>query len=63
MKFNLKANTCTLLLILAIAAVTALSVNIKTCHGFTLYQILTGAMANLYIGDCIHKFYKWIARQ
>ena len=42
-KFNLKATTCTLLLILAIAAVTALSVSIKPCHRFTLYQILTGA--------------------
>jgi hypothetical protein len=62
MNFNLKATTCTSLLILAVVAATVLSVNIKTCHGLTLYQILTGAIANLYIGDCIYKFYKWIAK-
>lgn len=62
MKFNMKATICTSLLILAITAVTVLSVNIKTCHGLALYQILTGVIANLCIGDWIYKLYKWIAK-
>lgn len=63
MKFSMKAIACALLSILTIAAATVLSMSVKTCHGLTLYQILTGAIANMYIGDCINKFYKWVARQ
>lgn len=62
MKFSMKAITCTLLVILAIAAATVLSMSVKTCHGLALYQILTGAIANLCIGDWIYKFYKWIEK-
>lgn len=62
MKFSMKAIACALLSILTIAAATVLSMSVKTCHGLTLYQILTGVIANLCIGDWIYKLYKWIAK-
>lgn len=57
-----KARLCTALLVLVLAIVLTASFFVKNYYGITLYQIIISAIAYLWIGERIEKFYKWLLK-
>ena len=57
-----KARICTALLVVVMAVVLTGSFFVKNYHGITLYQIIIGAIAYLWIGEHIEKFYQWLIK-
>lgn len=57
-----KAGLCTTLLLIVIIIVLTASYFVKSYYGFTLYQLIIGAIAYLWIGDHIVKFYQYLIK-
>ena len=57
-----KARLCTALLIIVIAIMLTASFFVKSYYGFSLYQLIIDAIAYLWIGDHIKKFYQWLIK-
>ena len=57
-----KARLCTALLVIVLTIVLTASFFVKNYYEVTLYQIIIGAIAYLWIGDHIEKFYKWLIK-
>lgn len=57
-----KARIITVLLIIALSIVLTASYFVKSYYGFTLYQLIIGAIAYLWIGDHIEKFYQCLIK-
>lgn len=57
-----KARLCTALLIIVIAIMLTASFFVKSCYGFSLYQLIIDAIAYLWIGDHIEKLYQWLIK-
>lgn len=57
-----KARICTALLVVVMAVVLVGSFFVKNYYGITLYQIIIGAIAYLWIGEHIEKFYQWLIK-
>lgn len=55
-----KAIICTALIVVAMTVVLTTSFFIKNYYGVTLYQIIISAIAYLWIGEHIEKFYEWL---
>ena len=58
-----KARIITVLLIIILSIVLTASYFVKSYYGFTLYQLIIGAIAYLWIGDHIEKFYQYLIKQ
>lgn len=58
-----KAIICTSLLIIAMSVVLTASYFVKSHYGFSLYQLIIGAIAYLWVGDHIEKFYNWLRKE
>lgn len=57
-----KARLCTALLVLVLTVVLTASFFVKSYYGFSLYQLILGAIGYLWIGERIEKFYKWLLK-
>lgn len=57
-----KARLCTALLVIVMAVVLTASFFVKSPYGFSLYQVIMSAIAYLWIGDHINKFYQWLVK-
>ena len=57
-----KARVCTALLLVVIAVVLIGSFFVKSYYGFSLYQLIIGAIGYMWIGEHIEKFYKWLIK-
>jgi hypothetical protein len=57
-----KARLCTALLVLVLTIVLTASLFVKSYYGFSLYQLILGAIGYLWIGERIEKFYKWLLK-
>ena len=57
-----KARLCTALLVLVLTVVLTASFFVKSYYGFSLYQLILGAIGYLWIGERIEKFYKWLIK-
>ena len=57
-----KARIITILLIIVLSIILTASYFVKSYYGFTLYQLIIGAIAYLWIGDHIEKFYQGLLK-
>lgn len=57
-----KARLCTALLIIVTTIMLTASFFVKSYYGFSLYQLIIDAIAYLWIGDHIEKFYQWLIK-
>jgi hypothetical protein len=57
-----KARLCTALLVIVLTIVLTASFFVKSYYGFSLYQLILGAIGYLWIGEHIEKFYKWLLK-
>jgi hypothetical protein len=57
-----KARLYTALLVLVLTVVLTASFFVKSYYGFSLYQLILGAIGYLWIGERIEKFYKWLLK-
>lgn len=55
-----KAIICTILYVVVLIGIMAGSLMIKNEYGISLYNIITGVIANIWIGCSVEKFYKWL---
>lgn len=58
-----KARIITVLLIIALSIVLTASYFVKSYYGFTLYQLIIGAIGYMWIGDHIEKFYQYLIKR
>lgn len=57
-----KARIITILLIIILSVVLTGSYFVKSYYGFTLYQLIIGAIAYLWIGERAEKFYQYLIK-
>lgn len=55
-----KARIITVLLIIVLSIVLTASFFIKSYYGFSLYQLILGAIGYLWISEHIEKFYQYL---
>jgi hypothetical protein len=58
-----KARLCTALLVIVLTIALTASFFVKSYYGFSLYQLILGAIGYLWIGERIEKFYKWLLKE
>lgn len=57
-----KARIITGLLIIVLSIVLTASYFVKSHYGFTLYQLIIGAIGYMWIGEHLEKFYKTLLK-
>lgn len=59
-----KAILCTVLYIIVLVVSLTASFFIKNNeYGISLYQLITGVIANAWLGCSVEKFYKWLLKE
>lgn len=59
-----KAVICTILYVIVITVVLTASFFIKSVvNGISLYQLIVGAIGNMWLGSSVAKFYDWLRKQ
>lgn len=59
-----KAIVCTVLYAIVLVVSLIASFFIKNnAYGISLYQIITGMIANAWLGCSVEKFYKWLLKE
>ena len=59
-----KAIICTILYTIVLVVLLTASFFIKNNeYGISLYQIITGVIANAWLGCSVEKFYKWLLKE
>lgn len=57
-----KAKVYTAILVIALTVVLTASFFVKSHYGFSLYQLIIGAIGYMWIGEHIEKFYQWLIK-
>ena len=59
---KLQAIVLTVLLVIALIVLLVASFFVKSYYGFSLYQLIIGAIGYMWIGEGVEKFYKCLTK-
>lgn len=58
-----KAVICTILYVIVISVIMTVSWFVRNEElGISLYQLIVGIIANMYLGNSVVKFYEWLTK-